>query len=324
VARACCCRLHVASSRAGVKWESTPPSPALTPLPPPFPRSLVRRAVPLRPRRGRASSPPHGSLPNFTHSSALGSRTFPYIALDPFRRGEEVLSIFSPLELTGVSPPPRSTVASSPPSFYSCHEPRSHLRHLWGCLWRDLTGGCDLVGAEHDDHSRRAHRPASRRSVAGVVRASLHLLSLPQSVRLVAVKLVQSSDVTVQPRRRQYTATRPSPAAAHDGEPLPLQPEPSFLHESKHLVTENARVCLVSRASSPPTSLSSPERAVRRAPVSLSLTAGPACQCRARAGALNGPHARRGPRPFPGRPSSSETKFIFIILSLIFVQVGKI
>jgi hypothetical protein len=141
MACASCHRLHVASSRAGVKWESTPQSPSLTPLPPPFHRPLVRRAAPPRPRRGRASSPPHCSLPNFTHSSALGSLTFPYIVLDQSHRGKEVLSTLFPPELTGASPPPRSTVASSPPSFSSFPEPRSHLRNLWGCLWLDIIVG---------------------------------------------------------------------------------------------------------------------------------------------------------------------------------------
>jgi hypothetical protein len=42
VACVSCHRLHVASSRAGVKWESTPQSPSLTPLPPPFHRPQAR------------------------------------------------------------------------------------------------------------------------------------------------------------------------------------------------------------------------------------------------------------------------------------------
>jgi hypothetical protein len=94
-------------------------------------------------------------------------------------------------------------------------------------------------------------------SVAGVVRASLHLPFLPQSIRLVVVKLIPSSGVAVRPHRWWRTVTGPSPAAAHDDEPLPLQPKPSYLQESRRRVTGNTWVGSVSRASSPPTSLSS-------------------------------------------------------------------
>jgi hypothetical protein len=142
------------------------------------------------------------------------------------------------------------------------------------------------------------------RSVAKVVRVSLHLPSLPKSVRLVVVKLIPSSDVTVRPHRWRRTVTRTSPAAAHDGEPLPLQPKPSYLHESKRRVTGNAWVGSVSWASSPPTSLSSLEHAVRRAPASLSLTAGPAWQTHAHGQEAFAGHATRaGPRWWVSRPS---------------------
>jgi hypothetical protein len=134
--------------------------------------------------------------------------------------------------------------------------------------------------------------PELGRSVAGVDRVSLNLPFLPQLVRLVAVKLVPSSDVTVRPHRWRRTVTRPSSAAAHDGEPLPLQPKPSYLHKSKRRVTGNAWVGSVSRASSPPTSLSSPELSDRRSPISLPLTRGALLSApRVRAGVRDGPRA---------------------------------
>jgi hypothetical protein len=134
--------------------------------------------------------------------------------------------------------------------------------------------------------------PPWRLTVAGVARASLRLPFLPQSLRLAAVKLVPSLDGTVRPHRRRHTATRPSPAAARGDEPLPLQFKPSCLHESKHRVTGNAWVHLVSRASSPPTSLSSPELAGRRPPCPLSLTTGTRMSVPRAGGSPSGPCAR--------------------------------
>jgi hypothetical protein len=51
--------------------------------------------------------------------------------------------------------------------------------------------------------------PPCRFTVAGVVRASLRLPVLPQSLRLAAVKLVPSLVVTVRPHRRRRTVTDP-------------------------------------------------------------------------------------------------------------------
>jgi hypothetical protein len=93
---------------------------------------------------------------------------------------------------------------------------------------------------------------------------------------------------------------RPSPTAVPGGEPLPLQPKPSCLHESKHRMAENAWVCLFSQASSPPTSLSSPELAVRRPHVPLSLTVGPRLS-----GATRGRDGRAGRACVAGRARAS-------------------
>jgi hypothetical protein len=51
------------------------------------------------------------------------------------------LSILFHPELTGESPSPRSTVASSPPSFSSFPDPRSHFLKPCGCLWLDVIAG---------------------------------------------------------------------------------------------------------------------------------------------------------------------------------------
>lgn len=132
-----------------------------------------------------------------------------------------------------------------------------------------------------------------------------------------------------RPHRTSSPATvrrhRTSPAAARGDKPLPPHPHPFHEHQSTHRVTENTRRCSIGRASSSPASSSSSELAGLRLPCpSVPDCGGPPVSCQARAGALSGPRARECGPSFPGRPSSSEMKFIFIILSLIFVQVGKI
>jgi hypothetical protein len=133
-----------------------------------------------------------------------------------------------------------------------------------------------------------------------------------------------------RPHRASSPATvrrhRTSPTAARGGKPFPPHPHPSYGHQSTRRVTESTRRRSVGRASPSPASSSSPELAGRRLPCLRSLTAG-AHPSASRAGG-GAERAARASVCVVGRISgpaqSSEMKCIFIILSLIFVQVGKI
>jgi hypothetical protein len=132
-----------------------------------------------------------------------------------------------------------------------------------------------------------------------------------------------------RPHRVPLPATarrhRTPPAAARGDQPLPAHPHPFHEHQSTHRVTEHTRWCSLGRASSSPASSSSSELAGLRLPCSsVPDCGGPPVSCQARAGALSRPRARESWAASSGPAQSSEMKFVFIILSLIFVQVGKI
>jgi hypothetical protein len=93
-----------------------------------------------------------------------------------------------------------------------------------------------------------------------------------------------------------------------DGESLPLQPKPPYLHRSMQGLTEITRVGLVFRESSPSTSQSSPERAARRSPTSLSGQRARPVSRRGREGPLRAVLTYR-----PG-PVAVDSRFIFVFL----------
>jgi hypothetical protein len=120
---------------------------ALTPTSAPLSRSLHAQAdEPSRHRcralpRGRASSPSHRSPPNLGHSSALDLSTSSTSCLSQLHGGKGTLLAYFRSELTGASPPSRSTVASSPLPFSSFSDLRPHFLNQCGCSWLDVTAG---------------------------------------------------------------------------------------------------------------------------------------------------------------------------------------
>jgi hypothetical protein len=120
VACASCHRLHVARSRAGVKWESTPQSPhsrsfsspSLS-LWPGSPRRKMEANCHRSLLRAHASSPSHHRPPNPVHYSANIPSTSFTRCLTRLCRGEGEFRFPPPRVLADVLSTQRLTVASS-------------------------------------------------------------------------------------------------------------------------------------------------------------------------------------------------------------------
>jgi hypothetical protein len=85
-----------------------------------------------------ASPSPHSSI-HLGHSSALDPSTSSTSCLSRLRGGMGTLLAYLRSELTGVSPPSRSTVASSPPLLSSFSDLRPHFLNPCGCSVLDVT-----------------------------------------------------------------------------------------------------------------------------------------------------------------------------------------